>query len=257
MFSKRQCKRAGAGIAKRRRSTSTRRSARGAWVIGLTAALIALPASALAELRAGIRGGVNLANTTDDLELDGSRTGLAGGAFLVLPISDSRLAIQLETLFMEKGDEGSWIDEDARFDFDFKYLEFQPLVKMTFAPRWKMTPSLFAGNFLALNVSESVTVQVPEGECWADALPLPSDESCSDPPADTDQTKTIDTDWINPIDFGFVIGGSLEGRAWSQTFGIDLRYSRGVTNIWNSSSTLIDFESQSRTTTVTGYWYFI
>jgi len=108
-------------------------------------------------------------------------------------------------------------------------------------------------------VSERVTVHVPAGDpdCGLGALPSPIADLCSDPPSDTDRTKTIHPDWINTIDFGFVIGGSVEGRAWSQTFGIDVRYSRGVTNIWNSSSTRIGFESQSRTLTITGHWYFI
>ena len=54
-----------------------------------------------------------------------------------------------------------------------------------------------------------------------------------------------------------MIGGSVEGRAWDQTFGLDVRYSRGVTNIWNNSATRIGFESRSRTVTITGHWYFI
>ena len=66
------------------------------------------PASAVGGVEAGIKGGVNFANQTvdpSDMEPNNSRTGLALGGYVGIPVMPS-FKIQPEALFMMKGDEG-------------------------------------------------------------------------------------------------------------------------------------------------------
>ena len=111
------------------------------------------PASAIGAVEAGIKGGVNIANQSvdpSDLEPDNSRTGLALGGYVGIPVMPS-FKIQPEALFMMKGDEGSNGGVDGSYKLN--YVEVPVLAKFGFLSQAPAHPSLFAGPSVAFNTT--------------------------------------------------------------------------------------------------------
>ena len=159
------------------------------------------PASAIGAVEAGIKGGVNFANQSvdpSDLEPDNSRTGLALGGYVGIPVMPS-FKIQPEALFMMKGDAGS--NEDT---YKLNYVEVPVLAKIGFLSQSPAHPSLFAGPSVAFNTTAK---------------------------ADAAGTEVDLKDATNTVDFGLVVGGGVD----FSKVGIDVRYSRGLSNVAKDS----------------------
>jgi hypothetical protein len=166
-------------------------------------------ADAMAGMHAGIKGGVNIANqSTDGTEAADSRNGMAVGGWLQLPVAPM-FSVQPEAYFSMKGDSEESGGVTASINMD--YLEVPVLAKATFgAPGSPVSPSLFAGPSVGLNISSKAKV---EGS------------GTSDGEFDVkDATKSTD--------FGFVFGGAVEFG----NVGIDVRYSKGLTNVAEDSA---------------------
>jgi len=157
------------------------------------------PSMAAGPVEAGIKGGVNIASQTadpDDGELADSRTGLALGGFVGIPVLPS-VKIQPEALFMMKGDEASEGGQTMKMN----YIEVPVLAKIGFMAQSPAHPTIFAGPSLGINMAaeyESDTVAATDVK---------------------DNTKSVD--------FGVVVGAGVD----FQNVGVDVRYTRGLTNV--------------------------
>lgn len=174
-------------------------------------ALLASSAANAAEaIYGGFKGGVNIANQSadpSDSELADSRTGMAIGGYVGIPVNPM-FAVQPEAFFTMKGDQGEagGISGSNKLN----YIEVPVLARMNFMTDATAHPSLYAGPSVGLNISAK---------------------------AETDDGTTTDEvdvkDSVNPIDFGMVVGGGIAfpvGKA-QRNVGLDLRYTMGLTNI--------------------------
>jgi hypothetical protein len=162
------------------------------------------PSAAMGPVEAGVKGGVNFANqSTDpsDAELQDSRMGLALGGFVGIPVMPS-VKIQPEALFMMKGDEEE--ADGATGSYKLSYIEVPVLAKIGFLSQSPAHPSLFVGPSFGINTGATA-----EGE--SGGLSFEADVK--------DQTK--------PVDVGVVVGGGVD----FQNFGVDVRYTRGISNV--------------------------
>ncbi len=161
------------------------------------------PSAAMGPLEAGVKGGVNFANqsTDPDAELS-SRTGLALGGFVGIPVMPS-VKIQPEALFMMKGAEGDLGAGDT-YTAKLSYIEVPVLAKIGFLSQSPAHPTIFAGPSFGINTGAKVE---------------------SDIGGTTDETDVKDQ--TKPVDFGVVVGGGID----FQNFGVDVRYSRGISNV--------------------------
>jgi hypothetical protein len=167
-------------------------------------------AHAIAGMHAGIKGGVNIANqSTDGTEPADSRNGMAIGGWVQLPVAPM-FSVQPEAYFSMKGDSEEASGVTASINMD--YLEVPVLARATFgSPGSPISPSLFAGPSVGFNISSKAKV---EGSGSFDGE---TDVK--------DQTKSTD--------FGLVFGGAVEFG----NVGLDVRYSKGLTNVSDDSST--------------------
>jgi hypothetical protein len=163
---------------------------------------------AMGPVEAGVKGGVNIANQSadpSDAELSDSRMGLALGGFVGIPVLPS-VKIQPEALFMMKGDEES--DAGATGSYKLNYIEVPVLAKIGFLTQSPAHPSLFFGPSLSINTGATA-----EGESGG----LSFETDVKDDTASTD--------------FGLVVGGGVD----FQNFGVDMRYTHGLSNVNDSA----------------------
>ena len=157
-------------------------------------------AKAVGGVEAGVKGGVNIANQTsnpDDQAPADSRTGLALGGFVGIPVLPN-LQIQPEALFMMKGGEDS--DAGTTSTYKLNYVEVPVLAKLGFMNQSPAHPSLFVGPSIGFAASSKADVA----------------------------GATVDLkDNTKPFDVGVVVGAGLD----FQNVGVDVRYTRGVTNV--------------------------
>ena len=186
-------------------------------VLALAGSFLAMPAFA-GSLQAGVKGGVNLANTrVEDTtsEMSDSRLGMSLGGFVAIPVSPL-FSIQPEALFSMKGDQASAGDATATLQLD--YIEVPVLAKLTLAPEAVAHPSVFVGPSLGINLAAKAKVE--------------GDPIIPDSEVDLkDATKSTE--------FGLVMGGGVEmpvGAAGTQSIGLDVRYNLGLTSIDNSGT---------------------
>ena len=170
--------------------------------IGAVVAMLVLPRMAAADVKFGIKGGVNVANVngnfSDSVSNWKSRVGFCGGIFLELNIG-RLLTIQPEILYTMKGAEAT-LDEGAltgtgklRFD----YLEIPILLKVRI-PTGDIHPFVFAGPAIGFNLKAA----------FQDITGSSSDVA-----------------GMNKVDYSAVLGGGLQlGRS----IHIDARYTLGL-----------------------------
>ena len=185
-------------------------------VLGLVA-MVAPSAPAIEMIHAGIKGGMTVANmSTDpsDSELGDSRSGLAIGGYVGIPLRATPITIQPEALFTMKGDseEAAGVTGSMKLD----YIEVPVLAKASFMPMAPARPSIFLGPSLAYNVSAKTAI---EGTGLLDG--------------------EVDVkDQTNSFDFGLVVGGGLDIPLanGARSLGIDVRYTHGFTNTIDSDT---------------------
>jgi hypothetical protein len=164
------------------------------------------------DLQAGVKGGVNIANTRveDSSSQTDSRLGMALGGFVAIPVSPL-FSIQPEALFSMKGNE--WSDAGTTTTSSLDYIEIPVLAKLTLAPEAVAQPSLFVGPSLGINIGakQKETVENPASE-----------------------TETDLGEVTKSTEFGLVMGGGVEmpvGAAGTQSLGLDVRYNLGLSSI--------------------------
>ena len=154
----------------------------------------------------GVKAGVNLADLNfeaEDISLSfDSRTGFVGGLFVVWP-ADSRVALQAEGLFSQKGAKVS--EEGASGKVKLDYFDVPVLARFSSPVSGGTSFNVFAGPSFGFKLSAK-TKGGFDGE--------------------EEESMDID-DEIEGFDIGFVAGAGLEfGR-----FVLDGRYTWGLTDI--------------------------
>ncbi|MGQ0721364.1 MAG: porin family protein [Candidatus Eiseniibacteriota bacterium] len=161
----------------------------------------------------GLRGGMNISNMSvdpQDLEDDGSLKSFAAGAWWGLPLT-RRLTLQAEALYSVKGDAESADGYTA--STHMTYIDVPVVAKIGFLHGAPFRPSLFLGPELSVNLSASSKL---EGE-----------------------GNTIDVDvkdQVNPVDVGLVVGGGVDFPLGGRSYGVELRYSKGLSNAAGESA---------------------
>jgi hypothetical protein len=156
----------------------------------------------------GIKGGMNISNLNVDpqeLEDDNSLQSYAVGAWWGIPVN-RRLTIQTEALYSVKGDAESAGGYTASTHMG--YIDVPVLAKVGFLHSAPVQPSLFLGPSLAVNLSAKSKLQGNGSDADVDVK---------------DQVRTFD--------FGLVVGGGVDFQVAERTFGVDLRYSKGLSNV--------------------------
>lgn len=155
----------------------------------------------------GFKGGMNIANMTvdpEELEDGDSLKSYAVGAWWNTPLN-RRLSLHAEALYSVKGDAER--DGDYTAATRMKYIDVPVLARIGFMNGGTAQPSLFFGPSLALNLSAHSTFEGNGTDVDVDVK---------------DQT--------NGVDVGVVLGGALDFPIGQRTFGLEVRYSKGLTN---------------------------
>jgi len=161
----------------------------------------------------GILGGLASSNVRADpqaLEEGGSLLGYALGLWWGVPLGN-RLMIQPEALFSMKGDSESASGYTASTSLG--YIEVPVLARFCILPNASVQPALFAGPSMAFNLSAHAKL---EGE-----------------------GRNVDVnvkDEVASFEFGLVAGGGLGFVVGGKTLGVDVRYSRGLSDVGDGVS---------------------
>lgn len=155
----------------------------------------------------GLKGGMNLSNMSVDpqeLEDHDSLKSFAVGAWYGLPLN-RRLTFRTEALYSVKGDAESAGGYTA--STHMTYLDVPVLAKIGFMHDGPFQPSLFLGPALALNLSAKSTLEGNGSNAELDVK-----------------------DQIRPFDVGLVVGGGVDFPVGGRSYGVELRYSKGLSN---------------------------
>ena len=178
-------------------------------IVALALLLGAVPARTEAQSgQVGLLGGATFAtlrglDAISDLE---SRTGLIGGAYLLLPLGDA-LQLQVEGLLVNKGAEPRVGSNNT---FKLSYAEVPLLLRFNLAPSSPINPHVYAGPYLGFRIDCSIG----------------SNTSCEDAP------EVVST---ASVDVGGTAGGGLALNLGGLVLTGGARYSFGV-------STLAEFD---------------
>lgn len=210
--------------------------------IGLCVLAAVAPLAARgAGVDAGVKGGLNVSdlnieNTTD---LEDSRSGMAAGAWVGLPVTNM-FSIQPEALFMMKGDQGRDVVDGTEVTVTAKldYVQVPVLAKLALAPDAAVRPTLFAGPTVGINTRSKLSAK---GET---------------PDASAEVEVDIKDD-TKPVEMGVVFGGGLDFPFGDspQSFGVEARYDLGLTNVDDTASSTD--ETRTRTFSILGTYGFL
>ena len=146
------------------------------------------------ELKTGARGGLVFTNFSGAGDGYDTRTGFALGGFVKMNLPESRVSIQPEIYFVQKG------AETDGGEIKIEYLEIPILFKMALTDSDIVRPNLFAGPYAGINLNQDS----------GGGLLGPSGRSPEN------------------IDFGGVAGIGLDFEAGNSIFTIDVRYGFGL-----------------------------
>lgn len=161
----------------------------------------------------GFKGGLSTSNMRADpqeLEDSGSLRGYAFGIWWGMPLWN-RMTFQTEALFSMKGDSESAGGYTA--STHLSYIDIPLLAKFGFLPDSPVRPSLFAGPSLGFNVSAHSGLEGEGGEVDMDVK-----------------------DQVGTFDLGLVIGGGVDFGRGGRTYGVDVRYSKGLRDVAESEN---------------------
>lgn len=164
----------------------------------LLATLLAFSTVSSAQAQFGLKGGINLSSISGDTAGSNisSKIGLAAGGFFQFNVSP-QLAVQAEILFSQKGfkfDNGR--SEQTR---SISYVEVPLLGRFNIPTNGNLELGLMVGPAVGFKVSESTEVA----------------------------GVSFDSSFMKSVDIGVAFGGSVGAGP----FGVDLRYTLGVSNI--------------------------
>jgi hypothetical protein len=155
----------------------------------------------------GIKGGMNMSNlSTDPAGLEDADTlqSFALGIWYGRPLN-RQFSLLAEGLYSVKGDAESGDEYDV--STKVSYLDIPVLAKMGFMHGGPIQPSVFLGPSMALNLSAKSRFEGEGSEIEVDVK-----------------------DQMNTFDLGLVVGGGVEFPVGKRSFGVELRYSKGLTN---------------------------
>jgi hypothetical protein len=164
----------------------------------------------------GFKGGMNISNLRADpqeLEESGSLRGYAFGIWWGVPLSSisRRLMVQTEAIFSMKGDSESASGYTA--STHLSYFDLPILAKLDLFPDAPVMPSLFVGPSLGFNLSANSSLEGDGNEVEVDVK-----------------------DQVGTFDLGVVFGGGVDFQAGGRTFGMDLRYTRGMSDVGDGTN---------------------
>lgn len=190
---------------------------------------VSSPVATAAPIHLGAKGGVNFANLsfdTDSDELQDSRTGLAVGAFVTIPVNRF-LSIQPEVLYMEKGDEQDFSNElvdlgdgvpvlfSGTLGIELANVEVPVLAKLNLSPPGAgISAALFAGPAVGINVTADLVASAEGSNASA--------------------AGSVDvSEFVKSVEFGLVFGGGVEFPlgAGGQTVGVEARFNLGLSDL--------------------------
>jgi hypothetical protein len=174
------------------------------------------PLRSAASYHYGFKGGMNISNLRADpqeLEESGSLRGYAFGIWWGVPLSglSRRLMIQTEAIFSMKGDSESASGYTA--STHLSYFDLPILAKFDLLPDAPVLPSIFVGPSLGFNLTANSSLEGEDSEVEVDVK-----------------------DQVGVFDLGLVVGGGLDFARGGRTFGVDLRYTRGMSDIGNGAN---------------------
>jgi len=174
------------------------------------------PLRSAASYHYGFKGGMNISNLRADpqeLEESGSLRGYALGIWWGVPLSgiSRRLMIQTEAIFSMKGDSESASGYTA--STHLSYFDVPILAKFDLLPDAPILPSLFVGPSLGFNLTANSSLEGEDSEVEVDVK-----------------------DQVGVFDLGIVFGGGLDFQRGGRTFGVDLRYTRGLSDIGDGAN---------------------
>ncbi len=180
----------------------------------LAAAVLALPAlapAAQAQTTFGLTAGLNVATLSGDDAPDGldPRLGFSGGVFANVPIGYSGAFVQPEVRYSMKGAADGSDDSNSDATLAIDYIEVPVLLGYaTPVTQSGLMLGAYAGPSVGFKVRESLDVNSGVG------------------------SGSIDSDVIKSLDVGAAVGATVGAGP----FGIDARYTFGLTNILDSGS---------------------
>lgn len=181
--------------------------------------LLIIPSTVAAQgISYGVKGGINFASVSLDPSEDvntGTRIGIAVGGFVALPLG-SRLTIQPEGLFSQKGEKADLDGVVAKLELD--YIEVPVLVKYAITQGASRSFHAFGGPSMAFKVRSRATAS------FGGTTVETGDENIKD------------------TDFGVVFGAGMDFGKWS----VDGRYTMGLADINNDEAD----ETKIRTRTI-------
>ncbi len=191
-------------------------------------AVFVTEAAAQVQPQLGLRAGGALAQLRGKSAFGEDATdrklGFMVGAFAEVPVARN-LAVQPELLYVRKGGaiDESFVDDEAgaRFESDFNlhYLELPVLAKYHVPVGGRLTPSVYAGPYVAYAVKRSIDFSV-EGD--GEDLDLSIDAD--------DVFKRLDYGAAFGVDFGYRFGRR------AATLGV--RYDLGLANVFKDDAAL-------------------
>ena len=155
----------------------------------------------------GLKGGMNISNMSADpqnLEEEDSLKSFAFGAWYGLPLN-RRVTFQPEAYYSVKGDAESV--NGFTTSTKVSYLDLPVLAKIGFLHSASVQPSLFVGPSVAFNLSAKSKFEGDGSDIEVDVK-----------------------DQMNTLDVGVVVGGGVDIPVAGRNFGLELRYSKGLTN---------------------------
>jgi len=161
----------------------------------------------------GFKGGMAISHLRTDpqeLEETGSLRGYAFGFWWGVPITN-RLQVQAEALFSKKGDAESASGYTA--STHLSYFELPILARFGLLPDAPVRPSFFAGPSLSFNIAARSSLEGEDGEVDVDVK-----------------------DQVGAFDFGLVLGGGLDFARGGRTFGVDVRYCKGLSDVGDGAN---------------------
>lgn len=163
------------------------------------------------KIQVGAKAGLAIANFVGDRDTDfESKPTFVGGFPLSYPINRN-LLLTPEIVYAAKGAKTTATIDNLPLELNFSviYLEFPLLAKYILSPRKKLSPIVTAGPVVSWNIDSRVRFRV-----------VGSDNEFNEP-----------DDSIKTMDYGVAIGAGVDFSWDLRRISVELRYTRGVSNL--------------------------
>jgi len=184
----------------------------------ILALLFLLSVSPLAgqNIEVGARAGVSLTNFVGDKDTDFTSKWSFVGGFPLNYRVNRNLHVSPEILYSAKGAKAMASIDGVPLDLDFSviYLEFPLLLKWVTNPRRAVTPIFTAGPVIGWNIDARVKYRA----------------------VGADNEFSEQDDSIRKIDYGVAVGGGVDFKWDLRRITVELRYTRGISNLIDDSS---------------------